>query len=78
METTHSQFTFNQTYKVMSSTGKVMLTMFWDSQGVPLAHFLKRGENVISASYHEVMLKLQDAIRRKHSGQLATVVDIDS
>jgi hypothetical protein len=34
--------------------------MFWDSQGVLLAHFQKCGENVNSASYHEVLLKLQD------------------
>jgi hypothetical protein len=48
-----------------------MLTVFWDSQGVLLAHFQKRGENVNSASYCEVLLKLRDAIRRKHPGQLA-------
>jgi hypothetical protein len=31
----------------MSSAGKIMLIVFWDSQGVLLAHFQKRGENVI-------------------------------
>jgi hypothetical protein len=36
-----------------------------------LAHFQKRGENVNSASYCEVILKLQDAIRRKCPAQLA-------
>jgi hypothetical protein len=39
MET--SQFTFNQKFKVM-------FTVFWDPQGILLAHFQKRGENVIS------------------------------
>jgi histone-lysine N-methyltransferase SETMAR len=48
-----------------------MFTEFWDSQGVLLSHFQKRGENVNSASYCEVLLKLQDAIRRKRLGQLA-------
>jgi histone-lysine N-methyltransferase SETMAR len=59
--------------KVTPSAGKVILTVFWDSQGVLLAHFQKRGENVNSASYEycEVLLKLLDAIRRKHPGQLA-------
>jgi hypothetical protein len=50
---------------------KVMLTMFWDSQGVLLAHFQKLGEYVNFASYCEVLLKLRDAIRRKCPGQLA-------
>jgi histone-lysine N-methyltransferase SETMAR len=36
-----------------------------------LAHFQKRGENVNSASYCAVLLKLRDAICRKHLGQLA-------
>jgi hypothetical protein len=43
MET--SQFTFKK-FKVMPSTGKFMLTVFWDSQGVKLAHFQRHGENV--------------------------------
>jgi histone-lysine N-methyltransferase SETMAR len=48
-----------------------MLTLFWDSQGVFLAHFQKRGENVNSASYCEVLLKLRDAIRIIRPGRLA-------
>jgi hypothetical protein len=58
-------------FKVTPSAGKVELIVFWDSQGAVLAHFQKRGENVKSASYCQVLLKLQDAIRRKTSGQLA-------
>jgi hypothetical protein len=52
-------------FKVTPPAGKVMLTVFWDSQGVLLAHFQKRGEDVNSVSYCEVLLKLQDAILRK-------------
>jgi hypothetical protein len=57
-------------FKVMQSAGKVMLTLFWDSQGVMLAHFQNRDANVNSASYCGVLLKLRDAIRRKRPGQL--------
>jgi hypothetical protein len=52
------------------STGKVRLTVLWDSHGVLLAHFQKSGENVSSAAHCEVVLKLQDAIHRKCPGQL--------
>jgi histone-lysine N-methyltransferase SETMAR len=69
METTN--FTFNQMYKVTPSAGKVLLTVFWVPQAVLLAHFLKRGENVNSASYCKVLLKLRVAIHRKHPSQLA-------
>jgi hypothetical protein len=60
-------------FKVTPSAGKFthMLTVFWDAQGILLAHFLKRGENVNSASYCKALLKLRDAMRRKHPDQLA-------
>jgi hypothetical protein len=54
----------------MPSAGKVMLTVFWGSQGVLLVHFQKHGQNVDSASYCEILLKLRNAIGRKHPGQL--------
>jgi hypothetical protein len=64
----------SSTFNVTPSAGKVMLTVFWDSQEVLLAHFQKHGENMNSAWYCEVPLKLRDAIHRKHPGQLAREV----
>jgi histone-lysine N-methyltransferase SETMAR len=58
-------------FKVTPSTEKIMLAVFWDSQGVLLARFQKRGENMNSASLCEVLLKLRDAILRKRPGELA-------
>jgi histone-lysine N-methyltransferase SETMAR len=57
-------------FNVTPTAGKVMLTVFWNSQGVLSVRFQKRGENMYSASYCEVLLKLSDAIRRKHPCQL--------
>jgi hypothetical protein len=37
-------------FKVTPSTGKAILTLFLDSQGVLLTHIQKHGENVNSAS----------------------------
>jgi hypothetical protein len=66
-----SQFTFSQKVQGYTiSAAKVMLTIFWDSQGVLLAHFQKHDEDVNCASCCEVLLKLRDAIRRKLPGQL--------
>jgi hypothetical protein len=65
---------------LMPSAGKVMLTVFWDSQGVLLAHFQKCIENVNSALYYEVLLNglevfcelhPKDLIHRKLPGHLA-------
>jgi hypothetical protein len=57
--------------KYLREAGKVMLIVFWDPQGVLLAHFQNRGENINSTLYCEILLKFRDAIRRKHPGQLA-------
>jgi hypothetical protein len=54
---------------VTPSAGKVMLTVFWDSQGVLLAHFQKRGENVNSALYCEALLKLPDQKTSRPTGK---------
>jgi hypothetical protein len=62
-----SPSTKSSKFKVTPSVGKVMLTVFWDSHAVLLAHFQKRGEHVNSASYCEDLLKLRDAIRKKTS-----------
>jgi hypothetical protein len=43
------------TFKVMPSSGKVMLTVSWDSEGILLAHFQRRGENMNSACYCEAL-----------------------
>jgi hypothetical protein len=71
METAQFTFSFSQKFRVMPSPGKVTLTVFWDSLGVLLAHFQMHGENVNSATYCELLVKLRDAICGKRSGQLA-------
>jgi hypothetical protein len=57
----------NSKFKVTPSAEKVMLTVFCNSQGVLLSHFLKYCENLNC----EVLLKLGDAIRRKRPCQLS-------
>jgi hypothetical protein len=48
-----------------------MFTVFWDSQGVLLAHFQKYGENINPASNCEVLFELRDAVRGRRPGKLA-------
>jgi hypothetical protein len=50
-------------FTVTPAAGKVMLNVFWDSQGVLLAHFQKRD--------CDVLLKLRDAIRGKQFEEMS-------
>jgi hypothetical protein len=64
------QFHFHpKGFKVTPSEGKIMLTVFWDFLGVLLSNFQKRGENMNSAAYCEVLLKLRCEVSRKYLGQ---------
>ena len=47
---------------------KVMLTVFWDCQGVLLTEFQQRDHTIMSASYRTILTKLCGAIRRKQPG----------
>jgi hypothetical protein len=71
METPQFTDLFNQKVEGYAITGKVLLTMFLDSQGALLAYIQKCCENVNSALYREVLLKFHNAIHRKRPGQLA-------
>jgi hypothetical protein len=42
-------------FKITPSAGEIMLTVFWDSRGIMLAHFQKSGENVNFVSCCEVL-----------------------
>jgi hypothetical protein len=59
----HSSSLSTKKFKFTPSAEETILTVFWDSQEVLLASFQKRGENMNSAFYCEVLLKLRDAIR---------------
>lgn len=52
-------------FKVVSSAGKIMTTVFWDCEGVLLVCFQKHGETVNATSYCAVLRELRDSIRRK-------------
>ena len=52
-----------------------MLTIFWDSQGVILEHYLKRSTTVNSVGYSEMLsTELKPAFRTKRRGLLSSVV----
>jgi histone-lysine N-methyltransferase SETMAR len=57
-------------FKVLTLAGMVMLSMFWDPQGVLLVNFQKHGENVNFALYCELLFELRNAICRKRPGLL--------
>jgi histone-lysine N-methyltransferase SETMAR len=66
--------------KTTPSAGKVLLTVYWDAEGVLLLDFLERGRgrgerrSVNAERYCETLTRLKNAIRRKRPGLLTAGV----
>ena len=65
-------------FKLSPSAGKVMMTVFWDIQGVLLLDFLPKGETINSARYQETLKKLMRSIRRKRPGLQDVILHHDN
>jgi hypothetical protein len=49
MEWEHPTFPETKKFKSQASAGKVMLLLFWDSNGLILEHYLEQGTTVTAA-----------------------------
>lgn len=67
MEFHHKGSPTPKKFKAMPSAGKVMLTVFWDVQGVVHFEFMPKGTTINSARYSETLGKLKARIRRVRS-----------
>ncbi|UYV61790.1 hypothetical protein LAZ67_1006570, partial [Cordylochernes scorpioides] len=51
--------------KTVPSTGKVMVSVFWDSEGVLLLDFLNKGQTITGNYYANLVKQLREAIKEK-------------
>jgi histone-lysine N-methyltransferase SETMAR len=65
-------------FKLAPSAGKLMMTIFWDVDGVILTDFLPKGETINSIQYQETLKKLAAAIHRKRPGSRSTILHHDN
>ena len=72
MEWKHPRLAKTMKIQIESSTGIVMLTVFWDPKGPIMEDYLEKGSTINSANYSEMMTnKLKPAIRTKRRGLLS-------
>ncbi|UYV70254.1 hypothetical protein LAZ67_7002290 [Cordylochernes scorpioides] len=60
--------------KTVPSAGKVMVTVFWDSEGVLLLDFLNKGQTITGNYYANLVEQLRGAIKEKRRGMLSRKV----
>ena len=56
--------------KRVSSAGKVVASVFWDSQGVIMIDYLEQGRTINGACYVAELRRLRQEIARKRRGKL--------
>ena len=56
--------------RVQPSAGKVMLTVFWDQDGVVMTDFLAKATTITGAYYASLLRKLREAIKIKRRGKI--------
>lgn len=61
-------------FKVTPSAGKIMATVFWDSKGILLIEYTKKGETINAEKYSTTLRRLRVAIKEKRRGMLAKKV----
>ncbi|XP_078671015.1 histone-lysine N-methyltransferase SETMAR-like [Branchiostoma floridae x Branchiostoma belcheri] len=59
-----------QQSKQVSSAGKVMASVFWDSEGIIMIDYLQRGKTINAEYYASKLRQLRAAIEEKRSGKL--------
>ncbi|UYV70862.1 hypothetical protein LAZ67_8000908 [Cordylochernes scorpioides] len=57
--------------KTVPSVGKVMVFVFWDSDGVLLLDFLNKGQTITGNYYANLVKQLREAIKEKRRGRLS-------
>jgi hypothetical protein len=70
MQWKHSASPAKKMFKATSSSRKVMLTVFWDHEGILLTAFQPQGQTVNADSYCKILRKLCKTIQRKRPGLL--------
>ncbi|UYV81002.1 hypothetical protein LAZ67_19002479 [Cordylochernes scorpioides] len=57
--------------KTVPSAGKVMVSVFWDSEGVLLLDFLNKGQTITGNYYAKLLKQLREAIKEKRREMLS-------
>jgi len=71
MQWKHTSSPSYKKFKSQPSAGKLLLTVFWESQGPILEHYMEKGVTVTSVNYCNMLRnELRPAVRSKRRGRL--------
>ena len=71
MQWKHSTSHAPKKAKVVSSAGKVMVSVFWDAKGIVFIDYLQKGKTINGEYYANLRRELRQATKSKRPGKLA-------
>jgi len=73
MQWKHASSPSPQKFKVQTSAGKIMCTIFWDVEGILLIDFMRQKVTITGVYYADLLHKLSLVIKEKRRGKLTQV-----
>ena len=70
MQWKHSTSPTPKNAKVVSSTGKVMTSVFWEAKGIVFIDYFQKGKTINGEYYAKLLRELRQAIKSKRPGKL--------
>jgi len=60
--------------RVQKSAGKVLVSIFWDQDGILLIDYLPTGQTINPEYYSSLLVQLKDILKEKRRGKVTKVV----
>jgi len=70
MEWRHSGLPLPKIFRMQKSTGKVLTSIFWDQDGIPLIGYLPKGQTINAEYYSSLLVQLKDILKEKRRGNV--------
>jgi len=66
----HSGSSRPKKFQVQKSAGRVLASIFWDQDGIPLNDYLPKGPTINAEYYSSLLVQLKDVLKEKRRGKV--------
>jgi len=70
MEWRHSGSPRPKKFRVQKSAGKVLVSIFWDQDGILFTDYLPKGQTINAEYYSSLLIQLKDILKEKRCGKV--------
>jgi len=74
MEWRHSGSPHPKKFRVEKSTGKILVLIFWDKDGILLIEYFPKGQSINAEYYLSLLVQLKDILKEKRRGMFTKEV----